>query len=95
MSGSANGIVTTLLNAVVATGASREVSPTGYQMTFQATIAGTATVTLQASLDGTNWNTIGTALTASGIVSFDAPYKFVRANCTAWTSGAVTCKVYY
>jgi len=95
MSGSASGISTTLLNAVVATGASREVSPTNNQITFQVTIATTATVTLQASLDGTNWSTIGTALTASGIVSFDAPYKYVRANCTAWTSGAVTCKVFY
>ncbi len=95
MSGSANGVSVTLLNAVVATGASREVSPTNNQITFQATIAGTATITLQASLDGTNWSTIGTALTASGIVSFDAPYKFVRANCTAWTSGATTCKIFY
>lgn len=95
MSGSANGVSVTLLNAVGATGASREVSPTNNQITFQATISATATITLQASLDGTNWSTIGTALTASGIVSFDAPYKFVRANCTAFTSGTVTCKVYY
>ena len=95
MSGSANGVLVTLLNAVVATGASREISPTNNQISFQVTIATTATVTLQASLDGTNWSTIGTALTASGLVSFDAPYKFVRANCTAWTSGAVTCKCFY
>ena len=95
MSGSANGVSVTLLNAVVATGASREVSPTSNQFTCQATISATSTITLEASLDGTNWSTIGTAFTASGIASFDAPYKFVRANCTAWTSGTATCKIFY
>ena len=86
----------TLLNAVTATGASSAVQVDGGQPVFlQVTGITTATVALQGSLDGTNFATIGTALTADGIVTIANSPKYVRANCTAYTSGTITAKILY
>ena len=86
----------TLLNAVTATGASTAVQVDGGQPVFlQVTGITTATVALQGSLDGTNFATIGTALTADGIVTIANSPKYVRANCTAYTSGTITAKILY
>lgn len=95
MSGQISNIVLTLLSAVGATGASREFTPNSHKVTFQITISNTATCTIQGSLDGTTWNTVGVAATASGFVTTDAPYKYLRANVTSFTSGTVTCKAFY
>ena len=86
----------TLLNAVVATGASTAVQADPGQPAFLQ-VAGitTATVALQGSLDGTTYATIGTALTADGIVTIANAPKYLRANCTAYTSGTITAKVLY
>ena len=60
----------TLLSAVVATGASKAVQADAGQPAFlQVTGITTATVAFQGSLDGTTFATIGTALTADGIVT--------------------------
>jgi len=57
----------TLLNAVGATGASTAVQVDSGQPAFlQVSGITSATVVLQGSLDGTNWSTLGTALTANG-----------------------------
>ena len=86
----------TLLNAVVATGASKAVQADACQPAFlQVTGITTATVALQGSLDGTTYVTIGTALTADGIVTVANAPKYLRANCTAYTSGTITAKVLY
>ena len=92
---SIQGVTLPLLTAVGATGASKEFSPPIKDVTFIATITATATCTIQGSIDGTNWVTVGTALTASGVVNASAPYKYLRANVTAFTSGTVTCKAFY
>lgn len=86
----------TLLNAVTATGASAAVQVDGGQPVFLQ-VAGitTATVALQGSLDGTTFATIGTALTADGIITIANSPKYVRANCTAYTSGTITAKILY
>ena len=86
----------TLLNAVTATGASSAIQVDGGQPVFlQVTGITTATVALQGSLDGTNFATIGTALTADGIITIANSPKYVRANCTAYTSGTITAKILY
>ena len=86
----------TLLNAVSATGASSAVQVDGGQPVFlQVSGITTATVALQGSLDGTTFATIGTALTADGIITIANSPKYVRANCTAYTSGTITAKILY
>ena len=86
----------TLLNAVGATGASTAVQVDAGQPAFlQVSGITSATVVLQGSLDGTNWSTIGTALTADVIVTIANAPKYLRANCTSYTSGTITAKVLY
>lgn len=86
----------TLLSAVGATGASKAVQADAGQPAFlQVSGITTATVALQGSLDGTTYATIGTALTADGIITVANAPKYLRANVTAWTSGSITAKVLY
>jgi hypothetical protein len=86
----------TLLNAVTATGASKAVQAEGGLPAFlQVNGITTATVAFQGSLDGTNYYTIGTALTADGIVTIANAPKYLRANCTVYVSGTITAKVLY
>lgn len=86
----------TLLNAVTASGASAAVQVDGGQPAFlQVSGITTATVALQGSLDGTTFATIGTALTADGIITVANAPKYLRANCTAYTSGTITAKILY
>jgi hypothetical protein len=86
----------TLLSAVVATGASNAVQiDAGLPAFLQVSGITTATVAFQGSLDGTTFATIGTALTADGIVTIANAPKYLRANCTAYTSGTITAKVLY
>ena len=93
--------VTTLLNAVTATGAGASVQSRSKNRTFQATVAGTgavsATVKVQVSNDNVNWIDLGT-ITLSGTTSAtdgfasNAPWAYVRGNVTAisGTGAAVT-----
>ena len=86
----------TLLSAVVATGASRAVQvDAGTPAFLQVSGVTSATVVLQGSLDGTNWSTIGTALTADGIVTAANAPKYLRANCTVYVTGTITAKILY
>ena len=86
----------TVLNAVGATGASTAVQvDTGQPAFLQVSGITTATVAFQGSLDGTTYATIGTALTADGIITVANAPKYLRANVTAWTSGTITAKVLY
>jgi len=86
----------TLLSAVGATGASKAVQVDGGQPAFlQVSGITSATVVLQGSLDGTNWSTIGTALTADGMITVANAPKYLRANCTVYASGTITAKILY
>ena len=86
----------TLLSAVGATGASKAVQADAGQPAFlQVSGITSATVALQGSLDGTTYATIGTALTADGIVTIANAPKYLRANCTVYVSGTITAKVLY
>ena len=86
----------TLLNAVGATGASTAVQvDTGQPAFLQVSGITSATVALQGSLDGTNWSTIGTALTANGIITVANAPKYLRANCTVFVTGTITAKIMY
>ena len=98
-----------LLNAVTSTGASlsKEFSRLVNQHVLQATITGgpsAVTVTLEGSIDGTTFITIGThaftagELTATKAMFFDIdkPLLFVKANLTVLTGGtAPTVTVTY
>jgi hypothetical protein len=86
----------TLLDAVGATGASIAVQVDSGQPAFlQVSGITSATVVLQGSLDGTNWSTLGTALTANGIVTVQNAPKYLRANCTVFVTGTITAKIMY
>jgi hypothetical protein len=86
----------TILNAVVATGASSAVQADAGQPAFlQVSGITSATVVLQGSLDGTNWSTLGTALTADGLVTVANAPKYLRANCTVYVTGTITAKIMY
>jgi hypothetical protein len=86
----------TLLSAVVATGESKAVQVDGGQPAFlQVSGITSATVALQGSLDGTNWSTLGTALTANGIITVANAPKYLRANCTVYVTGTITAKIMY
>jgi len=86
----------TLLNAVGATGASTAVQVDSGQPAFlQVSGITSATVALQGSLDGTNWSTISTALTANGIITVANAPKYLRANCTVYVTGTITAKIMY
>ena len=56
---------------------------------FQVLSTGNASVQMQASCDGKNWVSLGSAITASGGYESEAPWPYMRANMT-WTSGTVT-----
>lgn len=87
---------TTLLSAVTATGASKAVQcDAGAPAFLQVNGITSATVALQGSIDGTNWSTIGTALTADGLITVANAPKYLRANCTVYVSGTVTAKILY
>lgn len=86
----------TLLNSVTASGASRAVqADAGGPAFLQVTGITTATVALEGSIDGTTFFTLGTALTANGLVTVAVAPKYLRANCTAYTSGTIIAKVLY
>jgi hypothetical protein len=86
----------TLLSAVGATGASKAVQADAGQPAFlQVSGITSATVALQGSLDGSNWSTIGTALTADGLVTVANAPKYLRANCTVYVTGTITAKIMY
>jgi hypothetical protein len=86
----------TLLADVAATGASRAVQADAGQPAFlQVSGITSATVVLQGSLDGTNWSTLGTALTADGLVTVANAPKYLRANCTVYVTGTITAKIMY
>lgn len=86
----------TLLNAVGATGTSTAVQvDTGQPAFLQVSGITSATVALQGSLDGTNWSTLGTALTANGIITVQNAPKYLRANCTVYVTGTITAKILY
>ena len=89
----------TVLNAVVATGASvaqqTGFSEVGGRVNLQVVGITVATVALQGSVDGTTWFLVGTALTADGIVSDGSGLPYYRGNVTAWTSGTITVKMIF
>ena len=83
----------TLLSAVTTTGASLAVGTDSNKPAFiQVSGVTSATVAAQGSLDGSTWSTIGTALTADGLITITNPPPYIRANVTAYVSGTITVK---
>lgn len=85
--------LTTLLSAVTATGASISVGTDSNKPAFiQASGITSATVTAQGSVDNTTWSTLGTAITADGLITITNPPPYIRANVTVYVSGTITVK---
>jgi len=53
---------------------------------------GGTTVTMQASLDGTNWSTVGGSITAAGVISAVIATRFARIVATGGTGISLTAK---
>lgn len=102
----ADSVLETLQNAVGATGNGSAIDLKGYSR-LSVHITGTfvATVTFEATLDDTNWFTIGlsravdgafestpTAVGAWYLPSGAPAYSQLRARVSAWTSGTVTAE---
>ena len=86
----------TLLSGVTAAGASKAVQvDAGAPAFLQVNGITSATVVLQGSLDGTNWSTLGSSLTADGLVTVANAPKYLRANCTVYVTGTITAKILY
>lgn len=85
-------IVTTLLDAVVATGAGASHQPAANERTFQVIMTDTATVKLEASLDNTNWITLRTSTASEGFSTAE-PWAYIRGNCTVFDTNPVTMLV--
>ena len=80
----------TLLSAVGATGAGTANDTTQDKMTFHCEGITTATVDVQVSNDGTNYIDSGLSFTADGVGAVDGPFKQVRGNVSAHTTGTIT-----
>ena len=76
--------------AITATGAQLPVS--SYASPYNSVqVSGTfvGTVAFEYSNDGVNWIALGAAISAAGLISLAVSAAFVRANCTAFTSGTI------
>lgn len=99
------GTVATLVATSVMltiSGAAAPVAGTGFDLgatfgDFSMQVDGTGTgisVSFQGSLDGVTYADIGSAATANGLYFFNSsPVRFVRAELTAITGGAVTVRL--
>jgi hypothetical protein len=97
--------VTTLLSAVAVTGAGGAVPGVAGPKTFQATGttasgSGAAAVAVQGSLDGVNFDTIGTITLTLGVASssdsfaFDECYAAIRGNVTSISGTGAVVNLY-
>lgn len=84
----------TLLSEVEETGASAAIFPDGAPVTVVISGITTATVNIEGSVDGTNFEAIQ-AKTADACVIVDPSTKYIRANVAAYTSGTITVKALY
>jgi len=85
--------LTTLLNGVTATGASISTGTDSNKPAFiQVSGITSGTVAAQGSVDNTTWSTIGTAITADGLITIATPPPYIRANVTVYVSGTITVK---
>ena len=57
---------------------------TGMSLLFSGAFTGTYQP--QVSEDGVNWSNLGAAITAPGTTALTGAFRFLRLNCTAFTS---------
>ena len=93
--------ITTLLNAVAATGAGAQfdLSALARYMGGQSfEVSGTfvGSVDIEASIDaGVTWHVLQTFTDAGGLYSDHGVFTHIRGNVTAWTSGSISLKARY
>lgn len=105
MGGRIEGNTFTSINAVAATASGTPFSPGTDRCSMQVTGVTTATVLMEASNNGTDYVAVGQLTSGAsgvaglantnGMLTLDAPYKYVRARISAWTSGTITVVFYY
>jgi len=78
-----------LLDAITTTATGVAHKPGATRRTFQIEGITTATIIIEGSNDGTNYVTLLTA-TADGGWESDAPWLWIRARCSAHTTGTIT-----
>ena len=83
-----------LLDGVTSTGASAAIFPDGAPVTVVISGITSATVTIEGSVDGTNFEAIE-AKTADACAIINPSTKYVRANVTTYVSGTITVKALY
>jgi hypothetical protein len=76
--------------AATGPGAWTKVRQTRDKRTFQITISGIATVSIEGSNDGVNAIVLQPGITSSIGYEDSAPWAYVRSNVTGYTSGLVT-----
>jgi hypothetical protein len=83
---------TTIVSSKTTTGPSDwvRVRAPAKERTFQVSINGIATVSIEASNDGVNAVPLETGISSSTGYLDDGAWEYVRANITAVTSGSVT-----
>lgn len=92
--------LSTLLNAVTAntTGTALDLSADeryqGGGHSVEVTGTFTANVLFEATVDGTNWNTVAT-VTAAGLASYLGAFHSLRASVSGYVSGTITVNVRY
>lgn len=91
----AGSTAVTLLSAVGATGAGTASAVVDPLKPRAFVVSGTfvATVKIQVSMDNSTWFDLSSQ-TAAAAVESTGPWKYVRGNVTAFTSGTVTLTMY-
>jgi adenosine/AMP kinase len=84
----------TLLSEVTSTGASSAIFPDGAPVTVVISGITSATVSVEGSVDGTNFEAIE-AKTADACVIVSPSTKFIRANVSTYVSGTITVKALF
>lgn len=64
----------------------------GHNKAFQVSGTFVGTIKIQVSLDASNWIDLVTTSSTGGFEN-TAPWKYVRSNCSAYTSGTATVEL--
>lgn len=73
--------------AEVAAGGNEGVGHLTNKYLVVSTAAFTATIKLEGSVDGTVWHELAATIAAGDVTAIPVPWKYVRCNTTAYTSG--------
>jgi antitoxin (DNA-binding transcriptional repressor) of toxin-antitoxin stability system len=73
----------------VSTGSAVTITKQGRPHAYVVTGTFVGTIKVEVSMDGTTWYVLA-SYTAPAVLESTGPWKYVRGNCTAFTSGTIT-----